>query len=449
MGTEETTGCGTRGIYADDKGNGHMAQFDRTGGVSIERGWKFYDERPWLSGLFFWTGFDYRGEPNPLAWPAVSSQFGIIDACGFPKDQFYYLKAWWTNEPVLYIAPHWNWKGKEGLPISVWAYSNCDAVELFLDKKSLGRKPVPKNSHIEWDVPYQPGTLLAKGFKNGKQAITTSIETTGVPANIKLTVPHSAIKADGEDLSIVTIQVADSKGRMVPDANTEITFSISGPGKIIGVGNGNPSSHEPDKFIDKVAQVSIGDLRMKKIDALENLSAIMADNDEAWTLPFTQQKSFNEKNSDSLKLTVVRGTFTLDELTELTEVTLYPRSLANNQTVYVNGHKVFENLSRGDLTPECKLDRSYLKQGKNTYVIAGTPQKKKYEWDELNTDPGLIKVFTPSGTWKRRLFNGYAQVIVQAGKKTGEITLTASSSGLPAATLKINAVPSVLRPAVE
>jgi beta-galactosidase len=145
MLTEETTSRGTRGVYQDDIPNAHVEATDRKySGVSIETGWSFCADRRFLSGIFLWTGFDYRGEPNPLGWPQVGSQCGIVDLCGFPKDMFHYLKSWWTDEPVLHLLPHWNWSGKEGETISIWAYSNCDEVELFLNKKSSGRKIVPK-----------------------------------------------------------------------------------------------------------------------------------------------------------------------------------------------------------------------------------------------------------------------------------------------------------------
>ena len=232
MGTEETTSRGTRGIYKDDIQNAHMSAIDiKPSGQSIEEGFKFYAARPFLSGIFFWTGFDYRGEPQPFGWPQVSSQSGIVDLCGYPKDMFYYLKSWWTDEPVLHIFPHWNWKCKEGQPISVWAYSNCDEVELFLNSRSMGRKAMTKNSHIEWMVNFEPGTLSARGYKNGREIITDKIETTNEPTSITLNPDRSVIKGDGEDISVITVEVNDSKGRFVPTAENEIEFTIQGPGE--------------------------------------------------------------------------------------------------------------------------------------------------------------------------------------------------------------------------
>ena len=253
IGTEESNTIGTRGIFSDDKANGHMAATNRMPeNVGTESGWKFYAARPFLSGLFFWTGFDYRGEANPLSWPAVNSEFGIIDLCGFPKDIFYYLKSWWGNEPVMHIMPHWNWKGDEGKNIRVTIYSNAEEVELILNKKPLGRKTMEKNGHLEWDVTFQPGILVAKGFVKGKQTGTQQVETTGTPAKIALSADRLQLNADGEDVAVIAIQLNDFKNLLVPTANSEITFTLKGPGKIIGVGNGDPASHDPEQFVETI-----------------------------------------------------------------------------------------------------------------------------------------------------------------------------------------------------
>lgn len=252
LSTEECAFNQTRGIYFDDRAKCHLRAYDwdpSSWGSSLEQAWSHYATRPFLAGMCIWTGFDYRGEPTPFGWPAIGSQFGVLDLCGFPKDGAFYLKSWWTDEPVLHVFPHWNWSGKEGQEISVWAHSNCEEVELFLNGQSLGRKTMTKNSHLEWPVKYTPGTLLARGFKGGKEILVTKVETTGQPAAIQL-LPHRAtLQADGEDVSVITVQVADVQGRVVPTADNLITFELTGPGKIIGVGNGDPSSHEPDQFI--------------------------------------------------------------------------------------------------------------------------------------------------------------------------------------------------------
>ena len=255
VGTEETTGCGTRGWYfKDEKYPGRMVSLNRTMEQNyeniIERGWKFYDERPWAAGLFYWTGFDYRGEPNPLSYPAHDSEFGILDYCGFPKDEAYYLKSWWTDEPVLHIFPHWNLQGHEGEEVEVWAYSNCDEVELTINGKKLGRQPMPRNGHLKWKAVYQPGRVEATGYKNGKRILTKTIETTKAATKVVLKADRQQIAADGQDMAIVNIELHDQKGRFVPNACPVLTFCLEGDASIIGCGNGDPSylgSDHPDK----------------------------------------------------------------------------------------------------------------------------------------------------------------------------------------------------------
>ena len=255
VGTEETTGCGTRGWYfKDEKYPGRMVSLNRTMEQNyeniIERGWKFYDERPWAAGLFYWTGFDYRGEPNPLSYPAHDSEFGILDYCGFPKDEAYYLKSWWTDEPVLHIFPHWNLQGHEGEEVEVWAYSNCDEVELTVNGKKLGRQPMPRNGHLKWKAVYQPGRVEATGYKNSKRILTKTIETTKAAAKVVLKADRHQIAADGQDMAIVNIELHDQKGRFVPNACPVLTFCLEGDANIIGCGNGDPSylgSDHPDK----------------------------------------------------------------------------------------------------------------------------------------------------------------------------------------------------------
>ena len=261
LGSEETTGCGTRGIYFDDRDNGRMAAHNRkpNGPDSllncIERGWKFYDERPYLAGLFYWTGFDYRGEPNPMKFPATGSQFGILDYCGFPKDEAWYLKSWWTDEPVLHILPHWNLQGHEGDSIDIWVYSNCDEVELTVNGKKLGRKPMPRNGHLSWKAVYRPGAVKAVGYKNGKKRLARTVETAGAPARISLVADRSAIRADNRDVAVCNIELQDKKKRFVPTACNDLTITVSGPVRILGVGNGDPAYQATERPGDANARI--------------------------------------------------------------------------------------------------------------------------------------------------------------------------------------------------
>ena len=264
LGSEETTGCGTRGVYfnvtdgrepsAVDSGNGRMAAFNRYkhGPDSlyncIERGWKFYAEREYLAGLFYWTGFDYRGEPNPMTFPATSSEFGILDYCGFPKDEAYYLQSWWTDEPVLHILPHWNLDGHEGEKVSVWVYSNCDEVQLIVNGKRLGKKKMPVNGHLEWEATYKPGYVKAIGYRNGKAVMSERIETTGAPEY-----PVWKYETVG-DIIIATVEMFDGEGRFVPTANCELEFRPrTSQWKILGWGNGDPAFQYVERPVDKDA----------------------------------------------------------------------------------------------------------------------------------------------------------------------------------------------------
>ncbi len=250
LGTEMGSTVTTRGIYEKDSIMGYVPDQDIVApwwASTAEEWWKLAAENPYWMGGFIWTGFDYRGEPTPFKWPNINSHFGVMDMCGFPKNLYYYYQSWWTDKDVLHISPHWNWKGKEGQPIDVWVNTNADNVELFLNGKSLGKKDMPRNSHLKWKVNYEPGTLEAVAFKKGKR-ITTKVETTTEPYEIVVTPYRTTIVADGKDVAVINISVVDRQGRSVPDAQNKIKFSFTGDAKIIGVANGDPSSHEPDKF---------------------------------------------------------------------------------------------------------------------------------------------------------------------------------------------------------
>ena len=278
VGTEETSGCGTRGWYFKDADYpGRMVSLNRTNEQGyeniIERGWKFYAERPWAAGLFYWTGFDYRGEPNPLSYPAHDSEFGIFDYCGFPKDEAYYLKAWWTQEPVLHIFPHWNLQGHEGEEVELWAYSNCDEVELIVNGKKLGRQQMPKNGHLTWKATYQPGKVVAYGYRNGKRTMTQVIETTKAAYKTVLKADRQELTADGRDVAVVTVEVQDQKGRVVPDACPLLTFTLEGNGRILGAGNGDPMYLGADHPKDK-------DCRQFTIPAFNGLAQVLVQSGE-------------------------------------------------------------------------------------------------------------------------------------------------------------------------
>lgn len=258
LGTEMGSTVTTRGIYEKDEIRAYVPDQDISHpwwASKAEDWWKLAAENKYWLGGFVWTGFDYRGEPTPYKWPNISSHFGILDVCGFPKNIYYYYQSWWTDEDVLNISPHWNWPEKIGKPIDVWVNSNADEVELFLNGKSLGKKTMPRNSHLQWNVNYEPGTLEAVGYKNGRK-ITSKIETTGRAFNVEMIPDKTTLTADGKDATVINISITDEQGCEVPVADNLVKFYISGDAKIIGVGNGDPSSHEPDKCRDGAWQRS-------------------------------------------------------------------------------------------------------------------------------------------------------------------------------------------------
>ncbi len=259
IGTEMGSTVTTRGIYEKDTIRAYVPDQDITApwwASTAETWWTLAADNDFWLGGFVWTGLDYRGEPTPYIWPNVNSHFGIMDMCGFPKNIYYYYQSWWTDKDILHISPHWNWREKRGEPIDVWVNSNAQEVELFLNGTSLGKKTMPRNGHLNWSVNYQPGKLEAVGYKAGK-ILKAKVETTGVPTEISLTPYKTTMMADGQDVSVVNVSVFDSEGREVPDASNMIQFVVEGDAKIIGVGNGDPSSHEPDKCTDGAWQRSL------------------------------------------------------------------------------------------------------------------------------------------------------------------------------------------------
>ena len=266
IATETTSGLEMRGYYEQpsdsirvwpvrwDKPFTHpgnaVSAYDNTRppwGSTHEMTWKVMKKYDFLSGMFIWTGFDYLGEPTPFSWPSRSSYFGIIDLAGFPKDVYYMYQSEWTDKPVLHIFPHWNWS--PGQMIDVWAYYNhADEVELFLNGKSLGvKKKEGDDLHIMWRVKYEPGTLKAVSRKDGKVVLTREIHTAGPAAKIELIADRKNIKADGKDLSFITVKILDKDDNVVPDAANLVNFKVNGPGFIAGVDNGDEVSHDPFK----------------------------------------------------------------------------------------------------------------------------------------------------------------------------------------------------------
>ncbi len=445
LGTEQASSIGTRGIYTNDAARGYVTAYDDYNprwGCSAEEWWSYFGPRPWASGGFDWTGFDYRGEPTPYQWPCISSHFGILDTCGFPKDNFWYYQSWWTTNVVLHLLPHWNWTGREGQEISVRALSNCQEVELFLNGQSRGRQTMKKFSELRWMVKYEPGTLSAKGYNNGKVVAQTKVETTGEPAAVTLTPDRATIEADGRDVSVITVAVTDAQGRVMPLATNLVRFTLSGPGQIIGVGNGDPTCHEPDKFVRKpnVELIPINDgWHFKVLPDVRNqqLAELQpAYDDSNWNQVNTMA------NADSL---VEPG-----QAIYRTHISVQAGDLANEAVqlkigriddtgwVYVNGKLVGESHDWA-ASPSLEI-KPFLRVGDNTIAVAVINADGA---GGLGNNVVLKFVKKPEPLeWQRSIFNGYAQVLVQSEMAAGEIKLTATANGLASAVVLINTAES-------
>lgn len=257
FGSEDQDGYCARGVVKTNVQAGLISEF----GEWIQKGKEVpvWGNAPWnsaalvlthrfVAGEFIWTGFDYRGEPNPTQWPDVSNNTGMMDLCGFPKTSYYFWKACWNKKPMVYLFPSWNFPPSSiGRPILVRCYSNCRRIALFLNGRSLGSKRMPQYKYLDWTVPYAPGTLEACGYNEGlRMAAHDTVQTSGPAAALQLTDEFPHLRADGESIAPIAVSVVDSRGRIVPTADNKVYFGVSGLGKIAGVGNGDPASHEPN-----------------------------------------------------------------------------------------------------------------------------------------------------------------------------------------------------------
>ena len=448
VGTEQASTVCTRGIYANDRQRGYVSAYDDNAppwAHLTETWWKFFAARPWLSGGFAWTGFDYRGEPTPYGWPCINSHFGILDTCGFPKDNFYYYQAWWGSRPMAHVLPHWTWPGKEGQEIDVRCFSNCEEVELFLNGQSLGKKAMSANSHLAWKVKYAPGTLEAKGLNAGQVVAQDKVETTGLAAGIKLSPDRAAIKADGEDLSVITVAVVDDQGRVAPVAGNLVEFDLAGPGRILGVGNGDPSCHEADVYLGNTGarSVPLDGWRMKEVPDTKDR-------------PETA-KEFSARNWRRVDVRADTGPLSPGQCAVFrTHYTAGPEDLAATNLVlsfgmiddegwvYVNGQLVGESHD-WTASPSFGVGK-FLESGDNTIAVV---VKNNEGEGGINKGVSLVLQNKPvAPNWKRSVFNGLAQVLVQSRKQAGQLRLTARAEGLAPATLTLTSQVCAPRPAV-
>ena len=294
--SETSSATSSRGEYFfpvttdvnDSRSGFQLSSYDMTTigwGCAPEVQFKMNEEYPFMSGEFVWTGFDYLGEPTPynkdltnllnfsdpnelekarkeleelgkIKTPSRSSYFGIVDLCGFPKDRYYNYKSYWRPDvPTVHILPHWNWEERIGEITPVHIYTSGDAVELFLNGKSLGRREKAHSyDRLTWDdVRYEPGSLKAIAYKNGQKWAEELVETTGKPAALQVTAEKTELKSDGTDLSFIRVAVVDSQGRVVPRSKNHLKFSVTGPAEIIATDNGDATSLLPFQLSERDA----------------------------------------------------------------------------------------------------------------------------------------------------------------------------------------------------
>lgn len=274
ISSETSSAVSDRGVFQNDPVAGYVRDYDTEApgwGETAQVAWQGILDRSFIAGGFTWTGWDYRGEPTPDAWPDVNSHFGILDIAGFWKHRAHWYHSCWTpvsSEKILHLLPHWNWEHHkcEGpcrvlqqqdarkdtqFEVMVWAYSNVEEVELILPNgTSLGRQKSQPCSHTQWlSVPFIPGKLQALGFVSNQQVIATSIETTGYPAALRVSIKDSVgvdgVIVNGEDVALIQVEVIDAQGRVVPTASNLVNISVSNSlsASVLGTANGDPASH--------------------------------------------------------------------------------------------------------------------------------------------------------------------------------------------------------------
>lgn len=445
LGSEEASAVMARGKYCTDMEKGFVCAYDENTmpwGSTAEGWWKFYHKTPYLCGAFAWTGFDYRGEPSPFSRQDSCSNFGIIDLCGFPKDVFYYYQSWWTSRPVLHLFPHWNHKVGEN--VRVVAYTNCDKVELVLNGGKVGETAVLEDGHAEFTVAFQPGTLTAIGYKNGQELLRDCRVTAGVPAGLSLSADRAAVSPDG-DVSLVEVQLFDAEKNPVYHTEKEIFFRVHG-GRIIGVGNGDPTSTEAEQFLDTVESTPlygwsrrVGD-RMVPVDVSETCTEARKERPDSTIVEVEQGHSYFKDNRR-----LVWNTPQVQEETKEYSVTfpadgqkseLYFPRIYGGYRVYLNGQLVAEG-GKDEILKQAGMD--WTSPLLEIETVVGINELRV----ECSSDSGRCGIYegvyvqrTAAAQWKRSTFGGKCLALVESADKN--ITIEAFGEGLEPATLSVS-----------
>lgn len=415
-GSEMSSMTSTRGVYSDDYAKGRVTSYDFKKvdwGAGAEEWWAWAADREWFIGGFVWTGFDYRGEPTPTQWPTINSHFGIFDTCGFPKDVFYYYQAWWSDQKVIHIMPHWNWLGDEGKTKKVVVYSNSEEVELTLNGKSLGKKKMPRNRHLAWDVAYEPGSLVAIGYKGGVEDQRETVRTAGNIDTVRIDPDLVSIDNNDAKVAVVNFDARDERGLHVPTANELMHFEVDGDAKILGVGNGDPTCLEPDqhKSITDFLDLSKG-WKMRKLanNVTGGDEVQTAFDDSSWTETNVERNQGMAPNT----AIILRKTFEVTDPTGWKKLDL--GAIDDAGYIYINGKLVKETKVWNE-THSIALTPGMLKAGKNVVAIIVV----NHGGDGGFSRGAWLSGATKTPTYSRSLFNGKAQLILQ---RTGTTPVT-------------------------
>ena len=454
ISTEDTSQVMTRGEYATDGSKNVVGSYDNVFPgwdkySNARNSWEAIARQPSFAGGFSWAGFAYRGEPSPYGWPSASSSFGALDLCGFPKTEFYVRQALWVKDrPVLTLVPHWNWPGKEGQPIKVMALCNADRVALSLNGKLIGEKPVDPFQMVDWQVPYAPGRLEAVAKKDGREVARYVVETTGEPVALRLTPDRKTLAGDGCDAMPVTVEALDAQGRPVPTANLAVAFEISGPGRIIGVGNGNPNSHEPEVFLPPAPRsVPVSGWRWKLATVPDDRSAVPEYandfNDSTWAVLKPDDDGLSIEKENTTAVYRAHVVLTGEDLNGA-DARIHFAGCDDEGWFFVNNQFVGES---HDYASQPLFDiKKFLHAGDNVIAVGVRNVKGR---GGLKPDVNLDIVAEPKPlAWSRSLFNGLAQIIVQSTRDAGEFKLSASSDGLKPATAVVQTQSCTPRPSV-
>ncbi|MBU9725781.1 glycoside hydrolase family 2 TIM barrel-domain containing protein [Diplocloster modestus] len=249
VASETASAFMVRGEYKNDEGLHIIASYDEScapWGDTHRDAWRWVMERRFVAGGFIWTGFDYRGEPTPFEWPSVGTFFGTYDSCGFPKEACYLYQAFWTDEPMVHLAAPWGTGSTPGEPVKILIISNCQEVEITVNGRLVQRKPADRFQPELIRIPYEAGVLKAVGYRDREAAAEHTLAPVRSACALQIRTSSAELKGDGLDAVVVNVCAVDNEGNVIPDADQTVFFEISGGAVLIGTGNGDPNSHEPD-----------------------------------------------------------------------------------------------------------------------------------------------------------------------------------------------------------